>query len=59
MAIENIAKQTDHIRRCFLLGFSAPLSVNMLKTNTAESTEVTKKLTNKISVITLRNPANG
>ncbi len=35
--------KTDHTKRCFLAGLGFPPSVNMFNTNTAESTEVTKK----------------
>ena len=51
--------KTDQIKRCFLLGFFFPLSVNMLSTNTAESTEVTKKLIKRKIVVKFSNVANG
>jgi len=53
MAIANSAIPTDQINRCLRLGVGFPLSVNILNTNTAESTEVTKKLMSKTIVITL------
>ena len=49
----------DQMSRCFFWGSGLPLSVNMLNTNTAESTEVTKKLTNNKIVIPLSSPENG
>ena len=40
--IVGIQINTAQISRCFFLGSSLPLSVNMLKTKIAESKEVTK-----------------
>lgn len=51
--------KTDQITRCVLLGFLAPLSVNILSTNTAESTEVIKKLINKTIDVIFKNVAYG
>ena len=47
----------DQMTRWVLLGFLAPLSVNILKTNTAESTEVIKKLINKITDVMFKKVA--
>ena len=57
MVANNI--KTDHITRCFLFGFLEPLSVNILNTNTAESTEVTRKLMSNKMVVKFRTVANG
>ena len=51
--------KTDHITRCVLFGFLAPLSVNILSTNTAESTDVIKKLINKNIEVKFKNVAKG
>ena len=51
--------KTDQIRRCILLGFLDPLSVNMLNTNTAESTEVIRKLINKNRDVMFKTVAYG
>lgn len=57
----NVAKRInrDQSKRCFLLGFGLPSSVNMLSTNTAESTEVTKKPINKTIVVPFNTLAIG
>ncbi len=49
----------DQITRCALFGFLEPLSVNMLNTNTAESTEVIKKLINKNTEVMFKTVAKG
>ena len=49
----------DHRRRCILLGSFLPLSLNILNTKTAESTEVTKKLINKTMVVKFKKVATG
>lgn len=49
----------DHITRWVLFGFLEPLSVNMLNTNTAESTDVIKKLINKNIDVIFNTVANG
>ena len=51
--------KTDQMTRCVLFGFLDPLSVNILSTNTAESTEVIKKLINKNIEVIFKNVANG
>ncbi len=51
--------KTDQTSRCFLFGSFLPLSVNILKTKTAESTDVTRKLINRKMVIKFRKVAIG
>lgn len=51
--------KTDQITRWVLLGFLEPLSVNILNTKTAESTDVIRKLINRKIEVIFKNVANG